>query len=328
MQAFVGQYARTALLGPGSPLPGGDLAVWVNRWIFVIGLAVPLIYALLLFPSGRMLSHNWRWIGWLIGLWAVTYTVLLALNPDPVPGLLLAGNPFGSELVRDVLGPGLSAGAVGGALAVGCGLVSLVLRFRSARGDERQQLRWFAFGTAVLAAALAVRPVLLGARLDTPELLVLSRAGEALALQSVPVAAGIAILRHRLYDIDILIRRTLVYGVLTVSLGLLYWTSVIVLQQLVRPFIQGSELAVVASTVAVATVFQPMRRRIQQTVDRRFYRSRYDGQRTLETFAAQARDQVHLEDLSAELLSVVQRTLRPAGTRLWLRPRSRRRWTP
>jgi hypothetical protein len=141
----------------------------------------------------------------------------------------------------------------------------------------------------------------------------------------IPASIGIAILRYRLYDIDLIIRRTLVYGALTAALGLVYWASVLVLEQVLRSLTQGSELAIVGSTLAVAALFQPLRQRIQETVDRRFYRQRYDAGRTLEVFATRLRDELDLDSLGAELLEVVGKTMRPERVSLWLRPPAKRR---
>jgi hypothetical protein len=145
-----------------------------------------------------------------------------------------------------------------------------------------------------------------------------------LALTGVPLSIGVAILRYRLYEIDLIIRRTLVYGALTVGLALVYWGSVVLLQQLLRPLTQGADLAIVGSTLAVAAIFQPLRHRIQQTVDRRFYRQRYDAVRTLEGFSSRLREQVELDSLGAELLAVVTQTMQPQRVSLWLRAPEKR----
>jgi hypothetical protein len=149
--------------------------------------------------------------------------------------------------------------------------------------------------------------------------------GWTAAIATLPVSIGIAILRYRLYDIDLIIRRTLVYGALTAALGLVYWASVLVLEQVLRSLTQGSELAIVGSTLAVAALFQPLRQRIQETVDRRFYRQHYDAGRTLEVFTSRLRDELDLDSLGAELLGVVGKTMRPERVSLWLRPPAKRR---
>jgi hypothetical protein len=146
-----------------------------------------------------------------------------------------------------------------------------------------------------------------------------------LAFLLVPISITLAVLRYRLWDVDLLIKRTLVYGVLTVFLGACYWLSVVVLQQVLRPLTQGSDLAIVGSTLAIAALFQPLRYRIQHGVDRRFYRQRYEASRTLEAFSARLRSEVDLDSLGAELLAVVGRTMEPKRVSLWLKPAERKR---
>ncbi len=198
----------------------------------------------------------------------------------------------------------------------------MVVRFRRARGVERQQMKWFAIAASLVAAAFIVN----FAYQFVPELHVLEQAAFLLAFASVPVSVGIAILRHRLYDIDRLINRAVVYGALSAGLGLVYWASVVLLQQVLRQFTQGSELAIIASTLAVAALFTPARRRIQNVVDRRFYRRKYDVARTLEDFGVRLRQEVDLDRLTDELVRGVHGTVQPAHTSLWLRaPDDRRR---
>jgi hypothetical protein len=192
-------------------------------------------------------------------------------------------------------------------------LVSLVVRFRRATGIERQQVKWFAYGTALLLLLPAAGPV--GA--------VSSTAGNlmtAVIVSALPVTIGIAVLRYRLYDLDRLVNRTVVYGLLTVLLAGVYAGLVFALSQLLNPADQQSALAVAASTLVVAALFQPARRRIQGLVDRRFNRRRYDVARTVAAFSARLRDQIELDTLSTELLAVVDQTMQPTQASLWLRP--------
>jgi predicted PurR-regulated permease PerM len=194
-------------------------------------------------------------------------------------------------------------------------LVSLIVRFRRATGTERQQLKWFAYGTALLL--LLPLAGFVGASLAGPAGNLISAA----IVSALPVAIGIAVLRHRLYDIDRLVNRTLVYGLLTATLGAVYAGLVLVLGQLFGGI--GAETpswAVAGATLAVAALFQPARRRIQQTVDRRFNRRKYNAAKTIEAFSIRLRDQVDLDTLSAELLAAVDQTMQPASTSLWLRP--------
>jgi hypothetical protein len=197
------------------------------------------------------------------------------------------------------------------------GFAAVGLRFRRSRGIERQQLKWLVYAASFLplASVNSIVPVL-----GSWSLLVLWG-----AVYGVPVAVGVAILRYRLYEIDLIIRRTLVYGTLTPALGLVYWASVVVLQQLLRPLTPGSDLAIVGSTLAVAALFQPLRHRIQQTLDRGFYRRRYDAVRTLEDFSSRMRADVDLDSLGAELLAAIRQTMQPQNLSLWLNPPAERK---
>ena len=202
-------------------------------------------------------------------------------------------------------------------------LTSLVLRFRRSRGDERQQLKWLTYA----AALLVVFPPTVGVPLERLGAAYLGAVSFALAVSMVPAAIGVAVLKHRLYDIDRVINRTLVYGVLTALLVAVYAAGVFVLGPLLNPAGGESELAVAASTLAVAALFQPARRRVQTMVDRRFNRRRYDGSRTVAAFSARLRDEVDLDTLSAEPLLVVDQTMQPTTAGLWLRPSAQSRWS-
>jgi hypothetical protein len=307
-----GTYAlRTA---PGS-VPGGALASWFGLWSWALGLGLLITFALLLFPDGRLPSPRWRPLAWLSAVPIAIFCGPVAAAGWPLRGPALldpAGEPAAPPLLELL-------GAVAFPLMLLCGvacLVALALRFRRSRGIERQQLKWFVFAGAVTVAGVLLTEglgVAEGSFLDG----VLALAGLAV-VPSIPVAAGIAILRHRLYDIDRLVNRTLVYGLLTGLLAGVYAAGALWLPRLLGA--GRSELAVAASTLAVAAAFQPARRRVQALVDRRFDRARYDAARTVEAFSARLRDQVDLDSLAAELLAVVDRTVQPAGAWLWLRP--------
>jgi hypothetical protein len=212
-------------------------------------------------------------------------------------------------------------------IAVAC-LASLVVRFRHAQGEERQQLKWFAYAGTLLLLAVAVGGVALPfvVRQDDwfARIMAVSILPYTGLITAFPVAAGIAILKHHLYDLDRIIRGTLVYGVLTTSLGLAYWGGVVLLQALLRPLTQGSDLAIAGSTLAVAALIRPARRRIQAMVDRRFHRRKYDAARTLEAFSARLRQEIDLDSITADLLAVVRETMQPAHVSLWLRPPARK----
>jgi hypothetical protein len=295
---------------PGS-LPGRLVAAWVFTWIWLpIGM-LTVVFPLLLFPTGRSLSSRWRPVTWL----AVGVTVAWAVVGGLTPALTVSdertvANPIGVAGASPNAGP---AGVILNGLLLfllAAAIVSLVVRFRRSRGAERQQLKWFAYaGVLVVLAMLSTNVVPnLG---NLPWVMVVA----------LPVAVGIAILRYRLYDIDRLINRTLVYGSLTVTLGLGYGGIVLLLEQ-VFGGVGGNppSWAVAGATLAIAALFQPARRRIQAVVDRRFNRRKYDAARTVDAFSVRLRNEVDLDALSAELLAVVDQTIQPTRASLWLRP--------
>jgi hypothetical protein len=199
-------------------------------------------------------------------------------------------------------------------------ITSLVVRFRRSRGEERQQLKWFAYSAALLATSIILGTILTNL-VPVLEFGEYANVLQILGVCGLPVATGIAILRYRLYDIDVLINRTLVYGSLTVLLAATYFGGVVGLQSLLRVLTgQESTLAVVASTLLIAALFNPLRRRVQGFVDRRFYRRKYDASKTLEAFNARLRDETELETLSGEVVGVVRETVQPAHASLWLKP--------
>jgi hypothetical protein len=233
------------------------------------------------------------------------------LTEPPFEGI---DNPAGIEAA----GPALEVVGAAGFIALFAGILlgaaALVARFRRARGDERQQLKWFASAGALFAlACLVALTPWFGSSDTTGQLLIL------LAFAAIPIAAGVAILKYRLYDIDLVIRRTLVYGGLTALLAGAYLAGVLLLQLALSPLTERSDLAIAGSTLAVAALFRPARARVQAAVDRRFYRRRYDAERTLESFGARLRDEVDLEALGGELRAVVSETMQPVHISLWLR---------
>jgi hypothetical protein len=311
-------YAIYALqTAPGS-LPGGELMSWVGNWAWAPGLGLLMTFALLLFPDGRLPSRRWRPVAWLSGASIAMICGLGGIWSWPQRGLgLLESNQEGLENAPRLIELLVLAGLP---LLLLCGLasvVALLLRFRRSPGVERQQLKWFAFAGAgtVAGVVLILFPSEYGWLGPVSSLIGLP------LLLSMPVAAGVAILRYRLYDIDRLINRTLVYGLLTALLGGVYAAVVLLLGQLFGGI--GAEppsWLVAGATLAVAALFQPARRRIQQVVDRRFNRRRYDAARTVDAFAVRLRDQVDLDVLGAELLAVVDQTVEPTTGSLWLRP--------
>jgi hypothetical protein len=287
---------------------------WASPIAWVGGVAIPSLFALtalilLLFPDGRPPSRRWRGLAWTIGAVGLLGTVAAALRPvhdTPV------GNPLAVEgAVGDTLRAVADFAITALLFAILVSAVSLLLRFRRARGQQRQQLKWLAYGGGLFAALLVI--ALVG--LQAPRLW--NAVLETLSFGALYTAVGVAVLRYRLYDIDRLLSRTLSYGLLTVLLGGGYAGLVLGLGQLLG---RDSSLAVAVATLAVAAVFQPARRRIQAAVDRRFNRRRYDAVRTIGAFSARLRDQLDLDTLSTELLGVVDQTMEPTWASLWLRP--------
>ena len=306
---FTQQYAPAALgLTPRRlSLPGGVLASWLTSWTNVPGIVIGVVFLVLLFPDGRVPSRRWWPVAWAGVVAVVVPTVVLAVGYWPLrgPGLLTEGTEE-PDLVGAMFWLAFQAALVLGAISV----VALVLRFRRAPAVQRQQIKWFAYGAA-LSVPLSLFPE---ARPYGPYL-------EFLGTVLLLAGLGIGILRFRLWDIDRLVNRTLVYGLLTVLLGAVYAGLVLALGQLSGGIGGGTPSWVVAgATLAVAALFQPGRRRIQQLVDLRFNRRKYDAARTIELFSASLRDHVDLDTLSAELLAAVDQTMRPTAASLWLRP--------
>ena len=298
-------------LGDETPGRAAQLVAWLG-WVWVPAMIPTLTLFPLLFPTGRPLTSRWRPVVWV----AVATLILNAFSEAFKPGRLdgyPVDNPFGGGGWINVVN------AVGGLLMIATTLASftsLVLRFRRAHGTERQQLKW------VTAAAVLFLVTFLQPFAGTGNL-----AFTILLFGLLIIAAGVAVamLRYRLYDIDVVINRALVYGTLTAILAATYLGSVLLLQLLLDRFTQGSGLAVAASTLATAALVRPARARIQDTVDRRFFRRKYDAARTLERFGSHLRDEVDLDSLTDELRNVVADTMQPAHVRVWVRPKGQAR---
>jgi hypothetical protein len=278
---------------------------------WIPGVLVPIAFLLLLFPDGRPLTPRWRPVAWCAAFGIVGAFVTTALTPGALEDFPQIQNPFGIHSgLREAL-EGLSflllvVGLVGAPL-------SMYLRLRRSSGQQREQIKWLGW-----AGALAVVTFVIGVAGYDVWGEAISNAAILASVFGLAAATGVAILRYRLYDIDVVINRTLVYGALTATLAGAYLGSVLLLQLVLSP---SSDLAIAGSTLAVAALFQPARRRIQELVDRRFYRSRYDAARTLERFGARLRDEVDLDSLGAELRGVVAETMQPAHVSVWMRPR-------
>jgi hypothetical protein len=326
LRAFASEYAIYALLiNPGS-LPGGAWLAWVSNW-----LTVPAIYSafaalLLLFPTGRLLSPRWRPVAWMVVGWIVGVAVgNFAYPPDPYLGVEAPVRL--NEAAGQIMNTIGSLAWLLVALAIPAAAASLVVRFRRSRGQERQQLKWLTYSAALLGVGLLgiglvdildqlgwIRP-----EFTRPVWTVLGGVA-ILGVTGLPVTAGIAILKYRLYEIDRIINRTLVYGLLTALLAAVYAGLVLSIGQLSGGIGTSPSGAVAGATLAVAALFQPARRRIQQVVDRRFNRRKYNAAQTIQAFSTRLRDQVDLDTLSSELLAVVDQTMEPTQVSFWLRP--------
>jgi hypothetical protein len=308
VSALLAGYADAALLAGAGSKRLGDVSGDTTRWLWAPVTLIPVTFGLLLFPDGRLPSRRFRALPWIAGVGIVALSALVGLSTAD-EGWRAGGDADGRSgtwlAVLGVLSFAVVPALIGSVAAV-------IVRFRRSSGEERQQLKWLTYGGAIAAAVVLVAGTVFDEDAGTGVVI-------ATALASIPFWIGIAILRYRLYDIDVVINRTLVYGALTATLALTYVGSVLLLQLVLSGVTEGSGLAVAASTLAVAAMFRPARTRIQEIVDRRFYRRKYDAQRTLEAFSARLRDQVDLGALNSELSAVISETLQPAHLSLWLR---------
>jgi hypothetical protein len=314
----------TYRVNPGA-LPSGPFMSWISQWAFVTGVSlIPLL--LLLFPDGKLPSPRWRWVVRALVLGAMLMTLEFARLSWPLRGAdLIPYLESGIEIESDggriarIMGIIIRPLMFGGFFA---SIVAMVLRFRRSRGTERQQMKWF---TYALGLAVFIQIIIIILQSTDPRN---SRDIALIALQTISIigvafAVGFAILRYRLYDIDLVINRTLVYTVLTSILAVIYVGLVILLQRIFTPFIEGSEIAIVGSTLVTAALFTPLHHRVQNSIDRRFYRRKYDTRQTLETFNTTVRNEIALEELTDHLLVTVEETMQPTHVSLWLRANDR-----
>src|SRR5215203_5528056 len=314
--SFAGDYAEFWLASGFGRGVLGETAAWFSSWSWTLLVYVPTSFLLLLFPDGRLPSPRWRPVAWCAVLGPIGFLAGYTLEPGPLEDFPQIMNPYGVDSLI------LEAVAVTGAILASASMVasavSLIVRMRRAGRVERQQIKWLAYGGALVVGAVFVSSVI--ATIWSEDL------GISLiiiSLLGVPIFTGVAILRYRLYDIDIVINRALVYGALTATLVAVYFGGVTATQTLFR-YLTGQEqqpqLAVVVSTLAIAALFTPMRRRIQSFIDRRFYRRKYDARKTLEGLSLKLREETDLEALNEDLVAVVRETMQPAHVSLWLRP--------
>ena len=311
-----GEYAIYALIAQPDTLPEGKALAWLTSWVWILFIGC-IALSLLLFPDGRLPGRRWAWLAWLTVLLTSVGAVWQAFSPGVIDSLGTIRNPLGYEGLPRANEP---VQIMVFALLFVVVAPSLTVRMRRARRIERQQIKWPAY-TAVMAATGSVLTYNIAEPIGAPWLEWISFVIVMVALVCFPISVGIAIVRYRLYDIDLIINRTLVYGSLTTTLVALYFGVIVVLQGIFVALTgQQSTLAVVASTLLIAALFTPMRRRIQGFIDRRFYRSKYDAAKTLEAFSARLRNETDLDALSDDLVGVVRETMQPTHVSLWLQP--------
>jgi hypothetical protein len=291
---------------PGS-VPGATAIAWVYSWAWypLVGL---LPFVLLLYPTGAVPGPRWRPLAWALGVVLAVMTLGYMFYPGPLDkDPRLPDNPLGIEALKGIVDRSDTAASISMAGLVLAAVASVIVRFHRSRGDERQQIKWMAFAAAVLAFGFVAQgPLGLGDVVF------------AATISMLPVGLGIALFKYRLYDVDRVINRTLVYGASTALLGGAYVGLVLASDALFASLARGSSLAVALSTLVAAALFLPVRARVQRFVDRRFYRRRYDAQRTLEDFSARLREQVDLDTLRLELERVVDETMKPASVSVWV----------
>jgi hypothetical protein len=311
------EYAIYALLVQPNSLPAGEVLAWLESWVWILAPGCTVL-SLVLFPDGHLPSRRWRWFAWLSVLLTSAGVVWVAFSPGVIVGLGTIRNPLGIEGVPSSANKPIQTVML--ALVLVAAVSTLVLRLRQARGIERLQIKWPAY-TAVMAASGSVLTYAISEAIGSRWLEWTGFVIFIVALVGFPISIAIAMVRYRLYDIDVIINRTLVYGALTSILVAVYLGGIVVLQ---RAFValtgQKSTLAVVASTLLIAALFNPLRRHIQSFIDRRFYRRKYDARKTLEAFSAKLRDETNLEAVSDDLVGVVRETMQPSHISLWLRP--------
>jgi len=310
LAAFLEQYANLSYVA-ATDWPARMAALWLSQWIWMLPY-VALILLLLFYPTGRLLSPRWRWV---LGLSLLVYSSLALWGGfsrtldvgDPALGRGTMPNPLGF-----LPAPGQGALLIFTAAmfaTMAAAVLGLAVRFRRARGIEREQMKWLLFAGALFITAMLLDFVAVPYAGIITNLLSLS----------IPAAIAVAILRYRLFDIDVIIRRTTSYALITGLLALIYFASIVVLQRLLAPVTGDSTPAIVLSTLLIAALFLPIRRRVQSIIDRRFNRTRYDAEKTLQAFAATVRDETNLDALLAELVRVIDATMQPETVSVWLR---------
>ena len=328
LSGLLDYYSDFGTARPGS-VPFVVGVATINNWLWVPAVGLLGTYAFLLFPDGRLPSRRWRPLAWLSGIMILLVSIQVGITPGPLEGLRGVRNPWGDlalpwmEISPYLLLPPFL-------LCMVASVLSLVLRFRRSMGEERQQIKWISFAASLVGLLYVI--AMIGSFVypqetwfapGSPLWLIVLEYAALMSFTLVPTAIGFAVLRYRLYDIDVVINRALVYGSLTATLALVYLGGVATIQALFRALTgqeQQPQFAVVVSTLAIAALFNPLRRSIQSFIDRRFYRRKYDAARTLEIFGARLRNETDLDTLGGDLVSVVREAMQPEHVSLWLRP--------
>jgi hypothetical protein len=313
VQLLVEEYAIFGVVGQTVPLPGAVFAGWVESWIWLVGVVLIVVITLLLFPNGKFVSPRWRIVAWLAAADLAVGVAGLAFAAGPLNNAPFAQNPF--PLLGEPARYLFYASFAGVVLLATSAAASLVVRYRRSAGAGRQQLKWLALEAVLISIAIVIVGLAQAFAPTFKPVQVLF----IVVLALMPVAIGVAILRYRLYDIDVLINRALVYAATTAAIALTFFGGIVVLQGALRPLTGGNEVAVAASTLVCFALFQPIRRRMQSTVDRRFYRARYDAARTLDRFSSQLANEVDLGAVRASLIEAVGETVQPTHASVWLR---------
>ncbi len=306
-------YSTMSLAAAGGIWPGTIWAAWLFGLTFLPAIITVLVFIPLLFPTGHLLSPRWRWVAWFTVVAIIVSILPAAFTPGPLADHATLVNPVGIAIVgqiKDVLG---AANLIGFAIALPLAVASVVLRYRRGTATEREQLKWFAAAVGLTGACFAL------AIPSIPPLSDIGWIAGIVTISLIPVAIGIAILRYRLYEIDRIISRTLSYAVVTLTLALVFVVVVLGLQGVMEPLTGENTIAVAASTLIVAALFQPLRRRVKSVVDRRFNRARYDAQRTVDAFAGRLRDEVDITNVTADLDATIHAALGPTTLGLWMR---------
>ncbi len=317
-QIVFGEYAILGAYTRATPLPGTHLAAWVTNlvWIFIYVL---LLYLLAIFPNGRFLSRRWRTATLAVLFLFVAPLLTAAAVETPMSSAYQIANPFVATHSEALYTTLFTLGVPMMPLSVLLVLASVLLRFRRSQGRERQQMKWLLAGM-VLLAALLTSGLFLFLSLD----LAFGGVMVNVSVLGPLLGIGVALLRHRLYDIDIIIRRTLLYTAVSASLALVYFGTILLLQTAFSSVVAArSPLVIVISTLISVALFNPLRLRLQTVIDRRFFRQKYDAQQVLAQFAQTARDEVEMNALQAELVRVVQETMQPEQISVWVKPGTR-----